>query len=139
MAVKEQNGWVWTEQEKQWIKTWKPYVQFQSKKLTTQVDRFQKGLPKFADEAAKAAQSYLRAAKALLTLAEQAKSRPYLPVSPEEAKQLLYGFEDQLLPWKAFTRCPEVQAAILAHNRALQKKRREPRSHRQEAREERSE
>lgn len=136
MATQAEKGWMWTLEEKRWIKTWKRQVQSKSKWLTEQVNRFQNELPAFADEAAKSAQSYLRTAKALLTLAEGANRRTYLPVSPDEAKQLLYGSEDHLLAWSAFSRRPDLQAAIRdanrkirAQKRALQKQRREGRVH----------
>jgi hypothetical protein len=127
MAIKEQDGWVWTGEEKRWIKMWKRDVQSKLKGVTEQVNYFQKGLPEFVDEAVKSAQPYLRSAKTLLILADRAKQRTHLPVSADEALQLLYESEDRYKTWSVFMSRPDVQLAIRAYSRAVQKQRREQR------------
>lgn len=134
MATREHKGWIWTQEEKQWIKTWERDVQTQYRRLIEQVERFQKAVPGFLEEAAKTAQPFLAEAEGLLTFAQGAARRKYQQLSPNEAKQKLSDVHAHLAAWSEFIGRPDVQAAIRDANRQIDAQKRTQQKQRREAR-----
>lgn len=134
MATQETKGWIWTPEEKQWIKSWKRDVLTAYKRIAEQVDRFQTAVPAFADEAASTADPIITEAQVLLDLAKGAARRKYQTLSPDEARKRLNDGKEQLKAWKAFTNRPDVQAAICDANRQIGAQKSAQRKKRREAR-----
>ena len=134
MATQEAKGWIWTPEEKQWIKTCEREVRTVYKGLSEQVDRFHSVVPTFADEAAQVAQPFLTTTERLLALADGAARRKYQPLSPDEAKLMLRDVHVHLSTWSTFMHRPDVQDAIQNANRQIDAQKRAQQKQRREVR-----
>ena len=112
MATQEKRGWIWTSDEKEWMKTWKRTLHKNHDSICVQLHRFKESLPDYAEKAAKAAQPFLNSCEPLLSLNEKAAGKKYQSMSPEEAKQKLNVTELHFKEFASFINSSEIQQAI---------------------------
>ena len=119
MAIKEKRGWVWDLKEKDWINIWKGDLQIKYNYVSVQLERFNEMLPKHYEEALKSSNSFIRAAKSLLSLDGRFKGRKYNSMSLLEAKKRLNNAQKEFSVWKNFISRPDIQDDIKNINRNM--------------------
>jgi len=112
MATRGKNGWAWTSEEREWVKTWQRDVYRQQREISEQLSRFEDMLPNMAAQASLAARPFMVACRPLLAIDARRGGRKHQPVSPEEAKEKLEDAGKGLVEWEAFLDRPEVSEAI---------------------------
>jgi hypothetical protein len=111
MATQEKRGWVWTPEEKEWIKTWQRKLQNQYDKMLEQLRLHERQLPQFVGDAKAAARPFLEACKPLLDLDGRRAGRKYQNISPEEAMERLKGVNSTVEEWNRFATRGDVSGA----------------------------
>jgi len=108
------NRVTWSDEKKEWLKTWQPKLRRDANKLTEQVSRFKTSLPQFAEDAERASQPFLESCRLLLQLSWKNK---FNPLSSEEAEAEFSKMHEKFLVWVDFMKRPEVSEAISHVNR----------------------
>jgi hypothetical protein len=124
MATHEKRGWVWTPEEREWVKTWQRKLQNRYDKMLGQLRLYERQLPQFADDAKEAARPFLEACKPLLALDPRKAGRKYQDISPEGAKEGLERVNAAVEQWNQFARRHDVAGAaneLSATHRARQR------------------
>jgi hypothetical protein len=139
MATQETRGWIWTQQEKDSVTTWKTEVRKHQNRIAEQTKRFRESVPEYASEAAAVSKPFLDLAQELVTFTEGVQRRKYQPFSPETVNEMLNEMRLRLEEWLAFMHGPDVRNAIAdankrigAQRRAVQKQQRNARKEREE-------
>src|SRR5947208_1195403 len=99
---------IWSEEKKEWLKSWQPKLRRDLNKLTEQVSRFKEALPNFAHEAENAAAPFLQVGWSLLQLSWKNK---FNPLSPEEAEVEFGRMNEKSALWRGFVARSDVSEA----------------------------
>lgn len=99
------NRIVWSEERKDWLRTWQPKLRRDVNRLTEQVSRFKQALPQFAQQAEDVARPALESGWQLLRLSWKNKLNP---LSPEEADTQLSLVKEKFTAWADFTRRSDI-------------------------------
>jgi hypothetical protein len=121
MATKH-NRFIWSEDKKDWLKTWQPGLRRNVNRFSKQLSLFKQVLPDFAQEAEIAARPYLESGWLLLHLSWKNK---FNPLSPESAEAKLSRLNESLASWTDFTSRPDVARAVAGVNAKVQNDKRE--------------
>lgn len=118
MAIKEDRGWIWTPEEREWLcKTNGNFIK-QWCRISESVKRFRKYLPDYAVQARTAARPFLQANKNFRKFAYQKiMSKRFRPMQPEAVKPKISSVENKMQQWKEFIERADVQDALRRHNR----------------------
>jgi hypothetical protein len=110
------NRIVWSEERKDWLKTWQPKLRRDVNRLTEQVSRCKQALPQFAQQAEDVARPALESGWQLLRLSWKNK---FNPLSPEEAETQLSLVKEKFAVWTDFTRRSDISQAIAEVNKKV--------------------
>src|SRR5262245_37511556 len=111
MVTHEKRGWVWTPEEREWVKTWRRKLQNRYDQMLGQLRLYERQLPQFAGEAKEAARPFLDACKPLLALDPRKAGRKHQNISPEETKEGLQRVNAAAEGWNQFAGRHDVAGA----------------------------
>lgn len=112
MTSKTARGWLWTPEQKAWIKGWQRKLQNQHDNVIQYLRGIERLTPSLLQEANDAAVNYLQACKPLLGLDARVVGRKYQEISFEDANERLGQLAIITREWDQFTNREDVRLQL---------------------------
>jgi hypothetical protein len=119
MAIHKKRGWIWTDEDKEWVHTWQRSVDRRAKQVAEQARRFAESVPEFAGEAEAMAARMAQSTRRLVEIDGRRNGRKYQQISPADARAALTDTEASWTSWTTFMGRADVRAAVNRANRAI--------------------